>query len=262
MTELLKGCGVEPSITEQRNEANLILAIDKKISKNREAYRISVSARGEIQVSATTRNGLLHALQTLRQLINCQANGITIPVCRIIDEPAFSWRAFMLDESRHFHGMEMVKKLLDEMSYLKLNTFHWHLVDDPGWRIEIRKYPALTTLGSKRDFSHRELTPAQWDEQFPGKKMYYTQDEIREIVNDERGIQVVLEDRGTRPCIRLHRSLPPFGQQASGKGCLGRSYNVTNPKVEAFIHDILMMITLSRRSSISAATKPIIPIAE
>ncbi|SFU54989.1 N-acetyl-beta-hexosaminidase [Porphyromonadaceae bacterium KHP3R9] len=249
MTELLKGCGVEPSITEQRNEANLILAIDKKISKNREAYRISVSARGEIQVSATTRNGLLHALQTLRQLINCQANGITIPVCRIIDEPAFSWRAFMLDESRHFHGMEMVKKLLDEMSYLKLNTFHWHLVDDPGWRIEIRKYPELTTIGSKRDFSHRELTPAQWDEQFPGKKMYYTQDEIREIVQyaDERGIQVVPEIEVPGHASASIAAYPWLGASSKrqGKGVWGDLYNVTNPEVEAFIHDILdEMITL------------------
>ncbi len=69
----------------------------------------------------------------------------------IEDYPAFAWRSFMLDEARHFKGKEVVKQLLDEMALLKMNIFHWHLVDDQGWRIEIKKYPLLTEVGSTRD---------------------------------------------------------------------------------------------------------------
>ena len=84
------------------------------------------------------------------------------PCGEVDDAPRYHWRAYMLDESRHFQGMDMVKRLLDEMARLKMNVFHWHLVDDPGWRIEIHKYPLLTAVGSKRDFSHRDITPEEW----------------------------------------------------------------------------------------------------
>ncbi|HBG56382.1 MAG TPA: hypothetical protein DDX07_00025, partial [Porphyromonadaceae bacterium] len=121
ITSVLKECGVQARFTARKNNADLILDIHKKISRNPEAYQLSVTKNRKIQVSSASRNGLLHALQSLRQIISHQENGITVPACRIIDEPAFPWRAFMLDESRHFQGMETVKKLLDEMSYLKMN---------------------------------------------------------------------------------------------------------------------------------------------
>lgn len=243
ITSVLKECGVNARFTGRKNNADLIFDVNKKISKNPEAYHLSVSKNRKIMVSAASRNGLLHALQSLRQIISHQENGITVPSCRIIDEPAFPWRAFMLDESRHFHGVETVKKLLDEMSYLKMNTFHWHLVDDPGWRIEIKKYPELTTVGSKRDFSHRDLTLEQWNNQFPERKMYYSQDEIREIVlyAGERGIQIVPEIEVPGHASASIAAYPWIGASSKkqGSGIWGDLYNITDPKVEAFIRDVL-----------------------
>lgn len=243
ITSVLEECGVQAHFTTKKNSADFMLDIHPKISKNREAYHLSVSKNRKIRVSAASRNGLLHALQSLRQIISHQENGITLPACRIMDEPAFPWRAFMLDESRHFHGMETVKRLLDEMSYLKMNTFHWHLVDDPGWRIEIKKYPELTAIGSKRDFSHRDLTLEQWEKRFPERKMHYSQDEIREIVQyaDERGIQVVPEIEVPGHASASIAAYPWLGASSKqqGSGIWGDLYDVTDPKVEAFIRDVL-----------------------
>ena len=243
ITSLLSESGVEATFTDRKKNAEVTLEIDKKISKNPEAYHLSISKNQKIMASGATDNGLLYALQSLRQIITNQENVIMIPSCEIIDEPAFPWRAFMLDESRHFHGMETVKKLLDEMSCLKLNTFHWHLVDDPGWRIEIKKYPELTDVGSKRDFSHRELSLEQWNDQFPGKKMYYTQDEIRQIVQyaGERGIQVVPEIEVPGHASASIAAYPWLGASShtQGSGIWGDLYNVTDPKVERFIRDVL-----------------------
>lgn len=243
LSSVLEEYGIHSRFTDKKNNANIIFDIDKKISKNREAYHLSVSKNRKIMVSGASENGLLYALQSLRQIISHQENGITIPSCQIIDEPAFPWRAFMLDESRHFQGMDVVKKLLDDMSYLKMNTFHWHLVDDPGWRIEIKEYPELTAIGSKRDFSHREYTLEQWEEKFPGKKMYYTQDEIREIVRyaGKRGIKVVPEIEVPGHASASIAAYPWLGASSNEKGIAiwGDLYNVTDPKVEEFLQNVL-----------------------
>ena len=243
IASVLKECGVQTHFTDNKRNANIIFQIDKKISTNPEAYHLTVSGKRKITAAASSDNGLLYALQTLRQIITHRENKIVVPSCRINDEPAFSWRAFMLDESRHFQGMETVKKLLDEMSYLKMNTFHWHLVDDTGWRIEIKKYPGLTTVGSRRDFSYREFTLEQWDEKFPGRKMYYTQDEIREIVRyaSDRGIKVVPEIEVPGHASASIAAYPWLGASSKeqGSGIWGDLYNVTDPKVEAFIQDVL-----------------------
>lgn len=243
ITSVLKECGAHTHFTDNKRNAAIIFDIDKKLSTSPEAYHLSVSGNRKITATASSDNGLLYALQTLRQIITNQENRITIPSCQIMDEPAFPWRAFMLDESRHFQGMETVKKLLDEMSYLKMNTFHWHLVDDPGWRIEIKKYPELTAVGSKRDFSHRDLTLSEWNDQFPDKKTYYTQDEIREIVQyaGERGIKVVPEIEVPGHASASIAAYPWLGASSKehGRGIWGDLYNVTDPKVERFIRDVL-----------------------
>ena len=225
-----------------KRDANLVILLDKKISKNNEGYTLKVEKRNvnQITAKAPSKNGLLYALQTARQLIN--TSDFSIPVCIINDEPAFSWRAFMLDESRHFHGMETVKTLLDEMVRLKFNTFHWHLVDDPGWRIEIKKYPKLTEIGSKRDFSHKEITD-EWDKLYPNRKMFYTQDEIREIVKyaANRGIQIMPEIEVPGHASAAIYSYPWLGASSrkEGYGVWGDLYNVTDPEVETFLHDVL-----------------------
>ena len=243
ISSVLKELGIQTLFTDKKNSAQLILNIDKKISKNPEAYQLVVSDKKGVTASASGGNGLLYAIQTLRQIVSHKDDKVSIPSCTIKDEPAFPWRAFMLDESRHFHGMEAVKNLLDEMAYLKLNRFHWHLVDDPGWRIEIKKYPLLTTIGSKRDFSYRDLSTEEWDKQFPDKKMFYTQDEIREIViyASQRGIEIMPEIEVPGHASASIAAYPWLGasSSASGSGVWGDLYNVTDPKVEGFIKDVL-----------------------
>lgn len=118
---------------------------------------------------AVTQQGLYYAAQTVLQIV--RATGGTIPCGEIHDRPRYEWRGFMLDESRHFFGKEKVKQYLDLMAGLKLNVFHWHLTDETGWRIEIKKYPKLTTIGATGNW-HNPDAPAQ----------FYTQDDIREVV--------------------------------------------------------------------------------
>ena len=144
----------------------------------------------------------------------------------VTDYPAFSWRAFMLDEGRYFKGKEVVKQLLDEMADLKMNVFHWHLTDDQGWRIEIRKYPKLTEIGSVRSRTLIGRDPGgtydencKFDETPYGG--YYTQDEIRDVVNyaAERFITVIPEIEFPGHAVGALASYPWLG-------CTGEQYEV------------------------------------
>lgn len=147
-----------------------------------------------ISIKASSETGAYYALQTLRQIGRFELGSKEIPCCIINDKPRFSWRGVQLDESRHFFGKEYVKKMLDMMFMLKLNVFHWHLTDDQGWRIEIKKYPLLTEIGSKRAYTqiHGWGSTDIINEEYSG---FYTQDDIKEIVDyaAKRGIMVVPE---------------------------------------------------------------------
>ena len=148
----------------------------------------------------------------------------------------------MLDESRHFHGKQVVKNLLNEMARLKKNVFHWHLVDDPGWRIEIKKYPLLTQIGSKRDYSNMNVSPASWDSLGFGDK-FYTQDEIREIVKyaDDRGIRIIPEIEFPGHASASILAYPWIGTSSrkENEAVNGDLYNVTDERMEGFYQDIL-----------------------
>lgn len=141
-----------------------------------EGYLLMVRPHG-IRVYAAEASGHFYGLQTLAQLVEgaprCEEGVVTLAAMDIRDEPRFGYRGFMLDESRHFSGMEAVKRLLDGMARLKMNRFHWHLTDSPGWRIEIKAFPKLTTVGGRgAETDVRDDAPAQ----------YYTQDQIRGIL--------------------------------------------------------------------------------
>ncbi|HVV54040.1 MAG TPA: family 20 glycosylhydrolase, partial [Mucilaginibacter sp.] len=129
--------------------------------------------------------GLFYGIQTLIQLIPADRTAsIKIPCAQIEDYPRFGYRGLMLDVCRHFFSVEYIKKTLDLMAYYKLNNFHWHLTDDQGWRIEIKKYPKLTEIGSQRAQTvignYHDRTPQQYDNTPYGG--YYTQDQIRDVV--------------------------------------------------------------------------------
>ncbi|SIQ97399.1 hexosaminidase [Chryseobacterium sp. RU37D] len=162
--------------------------------QNNEFYTLEITPK-QIQIKSYTKQGYFLALQTLIQLIQDHKNDKKIPALKIEDQPRFSWRGMHLDVCRHFFTVEEVKQYIDYLAMYKLNTFHWHLTDDQGWRIEIKKYPKLTQIGSKRKES---MIGAYVDNTFDGKPYgpyFYTQDQIKDVVKyaQERHITVVPE---------------------------------------------------------------------
>lgn len=151
---------------------------------NPEGYKLIIE-KNEIKVFSSDAAGFFYALQSIKQLVDTKEGIVHLPKVKIDDYPRFKWRGLHLDVSRHFFGVKKVKEILDWMAYYKLNKFHWHLVDDQGWRIEIKKYPKLTEVGSTRIETDGSI-------RFPE---YYTQDEIKEIVAyaTERYIEIIPE---------------------------------------------------------------------
>ncbi|WP_250636625.1 beta-N-acetylhexosaminidase [Pedobacter sp. PACM 27299] len=151
-----------------------------------EGYTLLVNKEG-IQIAANGRAGIVYGMQSIFQTLpQIQTNAkLQIPGMEITDYPRFKWRGMHLDVARHFFSADMVKEYIDLMAAYKINTFHWHLVDDQGWRIEIKKYPALTDVGAwrvdqnKRVWSSRPLAKPGETATYGG---YYTQKQIKEII--------------------------------------------------------------------------------
>ena len=157
-----------------------------------EAYLLDVQ-KNRIEIKAAKPAGFYYAIQTLRQLLppeieSAQKQDHTkwlVPVVNIKDSPAFKWRGYMLDVSRHFFPKEDVLRMIDNLALHKINTLHLHLVDDQGWRIEIKKYPKLTEVGAwrvDREDRHWNSRPKQEAGEKAGYGGFYTQDDIREMV--------------------------------------------------------------------------------
>ncbi len=168
-----------------------------------EGYNINMSAT-EILVSANDEQGAFYAAVSLLQLISNgqqQNNNVSVPCWNITDAPLYVWRGLMLDESRHFFGKEKVKSILDWMVFYKLNRFHWHLTDEPSWRLEIKKYPMLALVGGIGSYTNPHV-PAQ----------YYTQQEVREIVAyaAERHITVIPEIDMPGHATAANRAYPEY----------------------------------------------------
>ena len=199
--------------TEEGTDGAINLVVDTAIKMNPEAYLLTVEKK-KVTLTGCTPAGLSRGLQTIRQLLpvliesDTLIRGIkwTMPCISITDYPRFAWRGMHLDVSRHFLDVSFIKRYIDILAMHKMNVFHWHLIDDQGWRIEIKKYPRLTEVGAWR--IDREDKP--WNSrppQQPGEKAtyggFYTQEEIREVVAyaAERHINVV-----SRPEICLHKN--------------------------------------------------------
>ena len=163
-------------------------------TKNPEAYTLDVTPDG-VTVKAQDERGLFYGAVTLWQLVTQGDKGrVTLPALHIEDAPRFGWRGFMLDPARHFQQVEDVKKIIDAMALHKLNTLHWHLTDDQGWRIEIKQYPKLTEIGGCRIPAGDGGKDPKTGEPRPYCG-FYTQDQIRDVVKyaAERHITVVPE---------------------------------------------------------------------
>jgi hexosaminidase len=142
----------------------------------------SIRVKDKITINYSSEASLFYAMQSLKQMVVIEDGMISIPYCSISDEPKFQWRGMHLDVSRHFFTVDEVKQYLAWMARYKFNRFHWHLTDDQGWRIEIKKYPKLTEIGSVR--AKTLIGHAGSSKEFDDKpeRGFYTQAEIKEIV--------------------------------------------------------------------------------
>ncbi len=237
--------GINIATIKNENDADILLSINSSEKNEREgSYQLCVSPT-KIKITANNKPGIFYGIQSLRQILQKTEHGYQIQCGTITDSPAFVWRSFMLDEGRHFKGKEVVKKLLDEMTLLKMNVFHWHLTEDQGWRIEIKKYPRLTEIGSKRDSTEVDNFGSN---RFDGKPHsgFYTQDEIREIVAyaADRHILIVpeIEMPGhSSAAIASYSWLGTSGKEIKVPCKFGVQYdiyNVADPKVLNFFNDV------------------------
>jgi hexosaminidase len=198
--------GLKLSITNAIGDSTnaVIFQLNNLQSSNPESYTLDVSSKN-IRMSASAANGIFYALQSMYQLMPAEIYGKklavvkkwSVPAVQIADFPRFGYRGLHLDVCRHFFSVAFIKKYIDAMAIHKLNNFHWHLTDDQGWRIEIKKYPLLTKVGSRRVETlvgyYYENLPQRFDDDAYGG--FYTQDEAREIVAyaRERFITVIPE---------------------------------------------------------------------
>lgn len=190
--------GTPSVVTEGTAKTGFCFTVNPKMPA--EAYNLKITGKG-VKAEASGLNGFNYAVQTLKQMLPVAVYGTTeaadaewtLPCVEIKDEPRFGYRGMHLDVSRHFFGVDVVKRYLDIMEIHKLNTLHWHLTDDQGWRVEIKKYPELTEKGSVRKGT---VVLKNW-EQLDGQPYggYYTQDEIREVVAyaAAKGITIIPE---------------------------------------------------------------------
>ncbi len=182
---------IEESNTFKNNAINI--GIENSI-ENAEGYTLSVG-NDKVDILASTPAGAFYGIQTLRKALPVTDCGsITLPAVTITDYPRFAYRGAHLDVSRHFFAVDSIKRFIDMLALHNLNRFHWHLTDDQGWRIEIKKYPKLTTIAAERDETVIGRNSGEYDGTHYGP-FFYTQDECREIVAyaAERHITVIPE---------------------------------------------------------------------
>ena len=223
--------GRGPRVRHADKAADHAVNVTRDETMPAEAYRLFVTPC-RIDIVAGGAQGVFYAVQTLRQLLPAAAyeaddmRAVELPVVTIEDKPCLGYRGMMLDVGRHFFTVDEVKEALDIMALHKLNVFHWHLTDDQGWRIEIRKYPKLTEIGSVRSRTLIGRDPGgtydencKFDETPYGG--YNTQDEIRDVVNyaAERFITVIPEIEFPGHAVGALASYPWLG-------CTGEQYEV------------------------------------
>jgi hexosaminidase len=223
------------------------LFVKRNLSLKAEGYKLTVDSMG-ITIEGGERAGVFYGLQTLMQLLPAgKTDRLSIPLVTIEDEPRFSWRGMHLDVCRHFFGVEEVKKYIDYLAMYKLNTFHWHLTDDQGWRIEIKKYPRLTSVAAWRKGTlighYGEEVPRYDTIRYGG---FYTQEQIKEVVAyaAERYINVVPEIEMPGHALAALAAYPMLAC-TEGPFEVGKTWGVFNdvycPREETFnfLQDVL-----------------------
>lgn len=250
---------LKPAGQASKKAACIVIKKDPALAaRGEEAYSIQSSPSGII-LSAADARGIFYAGQSLVQMMPSVFHdrtadksavrwNISETPFRIMDYPRFSWRALMIDEARHFFGEKTIKQIIDQMALLKMNILHWHLTDDTGWRIEIKKYPRLTSIGSKR----RESEIGTWNS---GKsdgtphEGFYTQEQIRDIVQyaARRNITIVPEIEMPGHASAAAVAYPFLSLKTPGEVpttfIVNTAFDPTSEKTYAFLSDVLDEIT-------------------
>lgn len=198
------------------------------------AYQLKISQE-QVRVEAGSSSGFVHATASLLQLLdyNSLTQEAQLACCSISDNPRFRYRGMMLDCSRHFHSVEQVKRLINLLAHYKFNTFHWHLTDDEGWRVEIKAFPALTDIGAWRGVD--EAIEPQYTHISQRYGGFYSQEEIKEVVAyaAQRSIMVIPEIDVPGHCRAAIKSLPEMLVEAEDdtvyRSIQNYSDNVLNP---------------------------------
>ncbi len=251
--EIKKSHNLELKITTSDNypSKNVILLLQDLNSEfGTEDYSL-VSNKKTVNISSSAANGAFYGVQTLLQLIDInKVDGKIkfsriIPGVKIYDTPRFKWRGMHLDVCRHYNDKEFVKKYIDLIALHKMNTFHWHLTEDQGWRIEIKKYPKLTEIGSVRS---ETMIEKNWDE-FDGipHSGFFTQEDIKEIVQyaSDRFITIVPEIEMPGHSLAALAAYSEYGctggpyEVAKTWGVFDDVYCAGNDKTFEFLEDIL-----------------------
>ena len=234
----------------------LFLSLDTTLSMNDEGYLLDITTRA-IEVKARTPRGIFYGIQTLRQLLPPQVEStakvekvaFSVPCANIEDQPRFPYRGLHLDVGRHFFPKDFILRYLDVMALYKYNTFHWHLTEDQGWRIEIKKYPKLIQIGSCR----KETVVGHWkskgENKYDGKEYcgYYTQEDIKEVVAHAKKLYITVIPEIEMPghSLAALASYPQLGctggpyEVATHWGVFKDIYCAGNDSVFSFLEDVL-----------------------
>jgi hexosaminidase len=246
--EIAKQCGLslqtmmKPARISQGKQ--ILLLHDSILVTKPEMYLLEVN-NSAITLRANSVRGMINGIQSLMQLLPLQKmEKMTVPSLQVMDYPRFAYRGMHLDVVRHFFPLSYIKNYIDYLVFHKFNTFHWHLTDDQGWRIEILSYPKLNTIGSWRDstlIGHFKDTPARYDRTRYGG--YYTREEVKDILAyaDIRGITVIPEidiPGHSRATITAYPEFSTDPAAAWGVaytwGMYNRQNNVLAPNPETF----------------------------
>ncbi|MDB2555296.1 family 20 glycosylhydrolase [Flavobacteriaceae bacterium] len=228
------------SFTPQKESKKIVFISNDSIS-NEEGYELKIG-ENSILIASKNSKGAFYAVQSLLQLMPIKSNGlaIAIPCLELQDEPQFKYRGMHLDVGRHFFSVDFIKKYIDLIARLKMNTFHWHLTEDQGWRIEIKKYPKLQEIAAFRN----ETLVGHYNDQphkFDGKKYggFYTQEQIKEVVAYANTRQVTIIPEIEMPghsqaAIAAYPSLGCTGEQVEVATKWGVFNEVYCPKESTF----------------------------
>lgn len=235
-------------------KGNIQLILDPSI-ENDEGYQLSIRYN-KITITGKTPKGVFYGIQTLRQLMPATIEAehgssatITIPAVDIADAPRFSYRGMHLDVGRHFFSVDFIKTYIDMIALHKMNTFHWHLTEDQGWRIEIKKYPKLTEIGAwRKETLIGHMSGDKKDLKYDGQRYggFYTQEQIKDIVAyaQERHITIIPEidlPGHSTAALAAYPEFGNFGEQHEVGTNWGVYYQIYAPTEEtfAFLEDIL-----------------------